>query len=150
MEKWKRMKRQRCMSKTRYILNYDILENMPAVLSLGELFDENGYSYEWINGQKTTSHFKRDSDNLQYGQLRSYCGSRLVKFVFCIWLINFEDTFKTSESLLKIFFQLVFVTNSRWNQDSRTGGSNWEWHLSRASAKFGSWAIRATRYWPSK
>ena len=29
-----------------------VLENTPAVLSLGKLFDENGYSYEWINGQK--------------------------------------------------------------------------------------------------
>ena len=28
----------------------------PPVLSLGKLCDENGYSYEWINGQKTTSH----------------------------------------------------------------------------------------------
>ena len=29
-----------------------LLENTPAVLSLGKLCDENGYSYEWINGQK--------------------------------------------------------------------------------------------------
>ena len=29
-----------------------ILDNTPAVLSLGKLCDENGYSYEWINGQK--------------------------------------------------------------------------------------------------
>ena len=29
-----------------------VLENRPAVLSLGKLCDENGYSYEWINGQK--------------------------------------------------------------------------------------------------
>ena len=27
-------------------------DNTPAVLSLGKLCDENGYSYEWINGQK--------------------------------------------------------------------------------------------------
>ena len=27
--------------------------DMPAVLSLGKLCDENGYAYEWINGQKT-------------------------------------------------------------------------------------------------
>ena len=26
-----------------------VLENTPAVLSLGKLCDENGYSYEWIN-----------------------------------------------------------------------------------------------------
>ena len=29
-----------------------VLENTPAVLSLGKLCDENWYSYEWINGQK--------------------------------------------------------------------------------------------------
>ena len=29
-----------------------VLENTPAVLSLGKLCDENGYSYEWINDQK--------------------------------------------------------------------------------------------------
>ena len=29
-----------------------VLDNTPAVLSLGKLCDENGNSYEWINGQK--------------------------------------------------------------------------------------------------
>ena len=29
-----------------------VFDNTPAVLSLGKLCDENGYSYEWINGQK--------------------------------------------------------------------------------------------------
>ena len=29
-----------------------VLENTPAVLSLGKLCDEHGYSCEWINGQK--------------------------------------------------------------------------------------------------
>ena len=33
-------------------LTVEVLENTPAVLSLGKLCDENGYSYEWINGQK--------------------------------------------------------------------------------------------------
>ena len=37
-------------------LTLKVLEKTPAVLSLGKLCDENGYSYEWINGQKTTSH----------------------------------------------------------------------------------------------
>ena len=41
---------------TVYVKELDIflkvLENTPAVLSLGKLCDENGYSYEWINGQK--------------------------------------------------------------------------------------------------
>ena len=33
-------------------LTMKVLENTPAVLPLGKLCDENGYSYEWINGQK--------------------------------------------------------------------------------------------------
>ena len=41
-----------------YFLTMKVLENTPAVLSLGKLCDENGYSYEWINGQKP--HFIKD------------------------------------------------------------------------------------------
>ena len=33
-------------------LTMKVLENTPAALSLGNFCDENGYSYEWINGQK--------------------------------------------------------------------------------------------------
>ena len=33
-------------------LTVKVIENTPAVLSLGNLCDENGYSYKWINGQK--------------------------------------------------------------------------------------------------
>ena len=33
-------------------LTMKVLENTPAVLSLGKICDENRYSYEWINGQK--------------------------------------------------------------------------------------------------
>ena len=33
-------------------LTMKLLEDTPAVLSLGNLCDEHGYSYEWINGQK--------------------------------------------------------------------------------------------------
>ena len=33
-------------------LTLKVFDNTPAVLSLGKLCDENGYSYEWINGQK--------------------------------------------------------------------------------------------------
>ena len=40
-----------------------VLENTPAVLSLGKLCDENGYSYEWINGQKP--HLIKDGIRIQ-------------------------------------------------------------------------------------
>ena len=33
-------------------LTVKVLEDTPAVLSLGKLCDDHGYSYEWINGQK--------------------------------------------------------------------------------------------------
>ena len=39
-------------------LTMKVLENTPAVLCLGKLCDENGYSYEWINGQKP--HLNKD------------------------------------------------------------------------------------------
>ena len=35
------------------LLTMKVLEDTPAVLSLGNLCDEHGYSYEWISGQKT-------------------------------------------------------------------------------------------------
>ena len=40
------------MSKSWIFLTMKVLDDTPAVLSLGKLCDENGYSYEWINGQK--------------------------------------------------------------------------------------------------
>ena len=84
-------------------LTIKVLDNTPAVLSLGKLCDENGYSYEWINGQKPHLLKKRDLDTLQYGELRSYCGARLVKFFLGIF-INFTDTNETGESFFFIFF----------------------------------------------
>ena len=34
-------------------LTMKVLKNTPAALSHGKLCDENGYSHEWINGQRT-------------------------------------------------------------------------------------------------
>ena len=44
-------------------LTMEVLDNTPAVLSLGKLCDENGYSYEWINGQKP--HFIKSGIRIQ-------------------------------------------------------------------------------------
>ena len=41
-----------CVKELDMFLIVKVLDNTPAVLSLGKLCDENGYSYEWINGQK--------------------------------------------------------------------------------------------------
>ena len=127
MEKCKRMKHEEA---TVYVKELDIflfmkvLENKPAVLSLGKLCDESGYSYEMDQWSKTTSHQKRDSDTLQYVELRSDCGSRLDKFFLDVFII-FTDTYKTGESFFfLIFFILTFFTYSKCNSDSRTRRSN--------------------------
>ena len=41
-----------CVKELEKFLTMKVLENTPAVLSLGKLCDENGYSYERIKGQK--------------------------------------------------------------------------------------------------
>ena len=124
-----------------------VIENTPAVLSLGKLCDENGYSYEWISGQKP---------HLIKAGIRIPCNTENFVLVVVpglsnsIWLINFKDIFKTEESLLNIFVQLVFITYRKWNQDSRTRGSVWEWHLSSDCVNWGWWSIGATRCEPSQ
>ena len=56
-------------------LTMKVLEDTPAVLSLGKLCDEHGYSYEKINGQKPHLIKKRYSDTMQHRELRSDRGS---------------------------------------------------------------------------
>ena len=84
-------------------LTKKVIENTPAVLSLGKLCDENGYSYEWINGQKP---------HLIENGIRIPCNAEnFVPIVVpglsssSLWnlIINFKDTFKTGESFLIIF-----------------------------------------------
>ena len=41
-----------CVKELDIFLIKKVLDNTPVVLSLGKLCDENGYSYEWNNGQK--------------------------------------------------------------------------------------------------
>ena len=60
------------------LLTMKVLDDMPTVLSLGKLCDENGYSYEWINGQKP--YLMKNGIRIQckHGELRSDRGSKLV------------------------------------------------------------------------
>ena len=53
------------------------LEDTPAVLSLGELCDDHGYSYEWTNGQKPSLIKNRCSETMRYGELRTNRGHGL-------------------------------------------------------------------------
>ena len=90
-------------------LTFKILENTSAVLSLVTM--KTGIL---MHGSmvKNNIAWKKDSENVQHGELR-------VKFVFWIWLINFDDTFKTGKSLLNTFFNLIFSIYCKWNSDSK-------------------------------
>ena len=41
-----------CVKEFDKILTVKILEDTPAVSSLGKLCEDHGYSYEWTSGQK--------------------------------------------------------------------------------------------------
>ena len=76
-------------------LTMKVLEDTPAVLSLGKLCDEHGYSYEMDQRSETTSHLKRYSNTVQHGELRSDRGSWLVsEFFLKLAFFNINDTFK--------------------------------------------------------
>ena len=82
------------------LLTMKIFENTSAVLSLGKLCDENGSSYEWINGQKT--HL------IKHG-IRIQCDTEnfvLVCFQACqrvrppVLIIQFEGHFQDRRELV--------------------------------------------------
>ena len=101
-------------------LTMKVLENTPAVLSLGKLCDENGYSYEWINDQEP---------HLIKNGIRIICNTENFVPIVVPGLsssssgssINFKDTCETGESFFIIFCILTFFTFSRRNSGSRTG-----------------------------
>ena len=74
-------------------LTMKVLENTPAVLSLGKLCDENGYSYEWINGQKP--HLIKD-------RIRIICNTEnFVPIVFPGLSSSSSASSSTSRTLMK-------------------------------------------------
>ena len=94
-------------------LTMKVLENTPAVFSLGKLCDENGYSYEWINGQKP---------HLILNGIRIPCNTENFVPIVVAGLSNSSSGSDSStsrtlsrqgESLLNIFFQRVFITYSK-------------------------------------
>ena len=89
-------------------LTMKVLENTPAVLSLGKL------RVILMNGSMVENHIslKRDSFTMRHGEPRSWRGSRLDnEFFLRFSSFNLNDIFKTGEELFYIFFWLVFVTN---------------------------------------
>ena len=89
-----------------------VLENTPAVLSLGKLCDEHGYSYEWINGHKPHLIGKGIRIQRNIEKLRSDRGSWFINEVFFkLAFFNIHDTFKEGNWSCYVFLKLVYFTN---------------------------------------
>ena len=148
MEKCKRMKGAIVYVKELDLfLTMKVLDKTPAVLSFGKLCDENGYSYGWINGQKP--HFNKDG-------IRTICNTENFVFIVVPGLSSLSSgcssilqTSMRQESHSPLFF-FVFFIYSKWNSDSRTIGSNWEWHLSSNCVKYGQTDPILTKPWKSQ
>ena len=93
-------------------LTMEVLKNTPAVLSHGKLFDENGYSHEWIKVQKP---------HLIKKGIRIPCNTENFVPIVVPGLSSSSSASsstlrtlqKTGESFFFIFFILTFFTCSR-------------------------------------
>ena len=82
-----------------YVKEFDLfvtamlLEDTPAVLSLGKLCEDHGYNYHWTSGQKPTFHQQLYSKTVQYGKLGTdrcpWSVDRLLKLSFTYISDNF-------------------------------------------------------------
>ena len=127
-------------------LTMKVLENTPAVLSLGKLCDENGYSYEWINGQKP---------HLIKNGIRIMCNTEnFVPIVVPGLSTSSSSSLPSSTSMtpsrqeIDHFLKLVYFTNHncvkrQW--DWNTGRPVWDRFLSRNYVKFTCWTERTER-----
>ena len=59
-------------------LPVQLLEDTPAVLSLGKLCKDHGYTYEWPSGREPRLTKKREAHLLQNRERRSFGSSRII------------------------------------------------------------------------
>ena len=113
------MKRPQFVKELETFLTLTVLKDTSAVYRLESFAMKNGYSYEWINGQKP--HLIEDGIRIQWqhGELRSDRGSRLVnEFFLQFSLFNIHDTFKAGNRSSHVFLKLVYLTNHDCEGDS--------------------------------
>ena len=65
-------------------------EETPAVLSLGKLCEDHGYSYEWVSGQNTTVDQKREDNYMQNWQRRTSCCSKVIHQFWWQFVVNID------------------------------------------------------------
>ena len=104
-----------CVSELDVFLTMKVLEDTPAVLSLGKLCDEHGYSYERINGQK---------QHLIKNGIRIHCNTENFIPIVVLGLSTSSSSTSSSSSLpsstsmtpsrqeidFQVFLKLVYLT----------------------------------------
>ena len=121
-------------------------DNTPAVLSLGKVCDENGYSDEWINGQKP--HLIKDG-------IRIICNTENFVLVVVPVLSSSSSGFDSStwrtsmkqESHSSLLPSSSSPTVGEIQVREREDGKNSD---TSASVNFGWWSIRAIWWNPSQ
>ena len=93
-----------------------LLEDTPAVLSLGKLCEEHGYSYEWVSGQKTTVDQTGEEIYMQNEQFRTSCCSRVIIQFWCQSVFNIATA-----GLVKNIFKYISKSSTRAKWQSSTG-----------------------------
>ena len=102
-----------------------LLQDTPAVLSLGTLCDDHWYTYHWTSGQKPQPHQKWRTDRMQHGELRT---------IRCPWSID---------KLIKLIFTYIldiFIAGSRNSYTSSRINKKWEYEW---------WSTRKLVAWTS-
>ena len=63
------------------IVTVQVLDETPAVLSLGQLCEDHGYSFEWVSGPKP--RLTKDGKTIicKNGQFRSSCRSTVIQSI---------------------------------------------------------------------
>ena len=97
-------------------LTMRVLEDTPAVLSLGMLCDEHGYSYEWINSQKS---------QLIDNGIRIQCNTEnIVPIVFPGLSSSSSSSFPSSTSMTPSRQEIDHPTSTSPNMTSSTVSSD--------------------------
>ena len=86
-----------------------ILNDTPAVLSLGKLCDEHGYSYDWINGQKQHISFK---------MVFEYSAIRKISYQswFLVYLQLLQAHLLQHPRLLQVWKMIIQITIQQSSQ----------------------------------
>ena len=120
MEKCSEMRKQQVyVYDIDLLLTIQILEDTPAVLSLGKLCEDHGYSYEWTSGQKKNILLKNKKKND-----RKYNATLRISAHRCSRIINWTTSSTTSTSSTSLPQDLTsadFTTSpaSRRSQSTR-------------------------------